>query len=140
MAAISRLNGAALSLTIDGEEHMAEVSSWELSEEEKDQGTVTFGDASAAQPKLKVTIIQSLAADSLCQKVYDSPGKRNVPFKLAPTGDTTPTRDNPVFDGTLHFPNLRPTLGMEAKAEDGTTDLEFILATIDKKTSAEAEA
>lgn len=139
MAAITRLSGAALSLTIESKEYMAEISSWELSEEEKDQGTVTFGDASASQPILKVTIVQSLAAESLCQKVYDAPGKRNVAFKLAPSGDTTPAADNPVFEGTLHFPNLRPTIGMEAKAEDGTTDIEFVVADIAKKTSVGGE-
>ena len=136
---VSRLSGAALPLTIDGSEYKAEITSWELSEEEKDSKIVTFGDASAAQAKLKVGFVQSLAAESLHQKVYDNPGKRDVPFKLAPSGNTTPAANNPVFEGTLHFPKLRPTISMEAKSDGGTADIEFTIAAMTKNTGTARE-
>lgn len=121
----TRLNGSTLSLEVDGKEYNTDVSEWELSEEEKDGGTVTFADAAngtTGQLKLSVTAIQSLDVDSLHQVVMDNPGKRNVAFKLAPAGAD---KASPYFEGKLDFPKMRPNMGLAAGDNDATTEMEF---------------
>lgn len=135
-ASFKNLTGAALSLTVDGQEYNGQISSYQLFEEEKDKGLVTFTAQSGAQAKLKVALVQSLESKSLHQILFDNPGRKNVSFILAPSGDTTPAPDNPIFEGTLHFPLLRPQIGMEAKSEGETVEVEFIIADYKKKTSA----
>ncbi|ALD74580.1 hypothetical protein [Trueperella pyogenes] len=131
----TRLTGAALSLMIEEKEYMADISSWKLGEEEKDQGTRTFGDQiGGGQSKLTVETIQSLAATSLHQVVWDNPGKTGVAFTLAPAGNKKATAEQPHYTGKLNFPKLRPEIGLEAGAEDATSSIEFIVTEI-KKTS-----
>lgn len=131
-----RLNGLSLSLTIDSKEHMSDIASYTITDEERDEGTRTFGDGAAGgQPKLTVETIQSLAAESLHQIVWDHPGRTDVPFKLAPAGNKAATAEEPHFTGTLDFPTLRPELGMEAGARDATTSIEFTIQTIEKVTA-----
>lgn len=134
--ASKRLNGSALSLTIDSKEHMADIASYTITDEERDEGTRTFGDgAGGGQAKLTVETIQSLAAESLHQIVWDNPGRTDVAFKLAPAGNKSPSTAEPHFTGTLDFPALRPELGLEAGAKDGTTQIEFTIQTIKKVTA-----
>ncbi|MCI7551647.1 MAG: hypothetical protein PUK40_02130 [Actinomycetaceae bacterium] len=139
--AFNRLTGHSLIIKLDGKEYAAEVASYELYDDEKDAGTVTFGDpGGGVQPMLKVSFVQSLSAQSLHQTVFDNPGKRDVPFVLAPSGNETPGADNPIFTGLLNFPVLRPTISSEAQAEDSTADIEFTISTLEKKTSGEASS
>lgn len=138
---VTRLTGHSLSISLDSKEYSAEVASYELYDDEKDSGTVTFGDpGGGVQPMLKVSLIQSLSAQSLHQTIYDNPGKRDVPFVLAPSGNTTPSADNPIFKGSLHFPLLRPTISSEAQAEDSTVEIEFTIASVTKVTAPGEES
>ncbi|VDG76912.1 Uncharacterised protein [Actinobaculum suis] len=128
MAARNRLTGSTLSLIIDGNEYKQDVSEYEYSEDEKDSGTLTFADAAAgaiASGKLKVTMIQSLDTDSLHQVMMEHPGKRAVPFTLAPLGNSSPSPTQPHFTGTVDFPRTRPSLGLAAGDDDATTEVEL---------------
>ncbi|XCB30285.1 hypothetical protein RQN30_02305 [Arcanobacterium hippocoleae] len=135
MAAIARLTGASLSFKLDSQEYMAEISSWELSEEEADKDIQTFADESSAKQKLKIAFLQSLQATSLHQVLFDNPGRKNVQFKLIPSGNIELSTDNPAYQGTLNFPKLRPTVSAEAKSEGSTTEVEFDIVTFQKVTS-----
>lgn len=132
----TRLNGSSLSLMIDSKEHMADIASYSITEEKRDEGTRTFGDgAGGGQAKLTVETIQSLDSSSLHQIVWDNPGRTGVAFKLAPAGNKSASTSAPHFTGTLDFPNLRPEIGLEAGARDATASIEFTIQTIKKVTA-----
>lgn len=135
----NRLNGYGLSLIIDGQEYNMDTNSWEITEEEKDAGTLTFADAAAGstgQVMLNTTVVQSLDADSLHQIVSDNVGKRNVPFTLAPAANSEPSPSEPHFTGMLNFPKLRPSFGIEAGEEDATTEIAFTCTEFKKLTGS----
>lgn len=138
--AIQRLRGSKLVLKIDNVDYAAEISEWKFPKEEtKDAGTKTFGDVmkgSVGKATLEVTIVQSTSAEALLMKVFDNPGKDNVPFVLAPHANDTPTVDEPHWIGTLAFPKLRPAIGIKAGDDDSTTEIEFTIRTREKKTQA----
>lgn len=122
---VARLNGYALSLKLDGTEYMAEISEWKKTDSEKDSGTVTFDNKGGVNETISVTIIQSLDAAALMMQVYNNPGKRDVPFTLAPAGNEDATQNQPHITGKLNFPKLRPEMGQKAGEKDGTTEISF---------------
>ena len=95
--AIQRLRGSKLVLKIDNVDYAAEISEWKFPKEEmKDVETKTFGDImkdSVGKATLEVTIVQSTSAEALLMKVFDNPGKGNVPFVLAPHANDTTRRN-----------------------------------------------
>ncbi|MDY5127463.1 MULTISPECIES: hypothetical protein [unclassified Actinotignum] len=123
--AATRLSGSALYLTVEGVDYASEISSWEYSEDEKESGTVTFGDSTSAAGKLKVVFVQSIESASLHQVIMDHPGKRNVAFVLAPAGNKTPSAEQPHWTGKVAFPKTRPTMGLAAGDVDATSEVEF---------------
>ncbi|MCI7688944.1 hypothetical protein [Trueperella pyogenes] len=134
----TRISGKTLSLKVDGTEYAAEIAEYELSDNEKDGGTVTFKaaeDGSGVAQTLKVTFVQSLDASSLHQAIYDHPGKTGVPFLIAPFGNAEASPSQPHITGTCDFPRLRPKLGLKAGDIDATAEVELAVSSSKKITS-----
>lgn len=93
----------------------ADLTSYELYNDEADADVTTFEDAAsggARQHKLKLNAIQSLATASFWRHVWENSGDE-VPFTLAPFGNEEPTEEQPHFIGTVTI-GPKPTLGGEA--------------------------
>lgn len=110
----TRIKGNKLKLTIGspGQDYWADVTEYELFNDEADADVTTFEDAAnggARDHKLKLVGIQSLDVNSLWGLVWDSTGE-DVAVTLAPFGNETPTTAQPhfVFTATV---GPKPTLG-----------------------------
>ena len=138
MVARKRITGSTLSLKIGDVEYNADVSEYNISEDDKDSGTLTFADAAGGKSgalKLSVTFVQSLDAQSLHQQLMDNPGRADVSFVLAPYGNAKASAEAPHFTGKIRFPRNRPDLGIKAGDEDNTSEAEFSISEWKKVTA-----
>lgn len=123
----ARLKGNKLALEIDGTDYWAEITSYTLTREDSDDDVVTFKDASEGQTqdeKLQITAVQSTDSDSFWRLVWDQVGE-DLPFKIAPHGNETPTANQPHLIGTVNIPK-RPDLGGDAgRNNTHTFEVEF---------------
>lgn len=124
---VTRLKGNKLAIEIDGEDYWSQVTSWLLTREDSDDDVVTFKDASEGETQdevLQITAVQSTDTASFWRMVWDNVGEE-VPFKIAPHGNETPTTAQPHFTGTLEIPR-RPDVGGEAgRNNTHTFEVEF---------------
>lgn len=114
--ASSRIKGTRLSIRIDDTEYKGDVTSYEFTHEDADEGLVTFGDAESGDTFdwfMSLGLVQSTDPDSLFMKFWENAGTRDVPFTLAPHGNETPSAAQPHLEGTLTLP-LPETFGGEA--------------------------
>lgn len=112
----NRIKGKALRLTLDGEDHWADLTACRIDNEEADDDTVTFQDAAqeggARQWFMEITAIQSTDPTSFWSLVWDSSGTK-VPYVYAPHGNETPSPTQPHFVGVLEI-GPPPAIGGEA--------------------------
>lgn len=130
MSGSTRIKGNKLKFElgagVDKKDHWADITAYELFNDEADQDVTTFADAAeggARQHKLKLTSIQSLDLASFWRMVWESTGT-DVPFTLAPFGNTAPTEAQPHFIGTVTV-GPKPTLGGEAGNSAFTFEVEW---------------
>lgn len=101
----------------------ADTTSAVLDNEDADEDTVTFKDASepggAVTEYLEIAGIQSTDTESFWTWLWDHAGDE-VPFTYAPHGNETPTANQPHFIGTVRI-GPRPTLGGEAGRDNTYT-------------------
>lgn len=122
----------SLKLGTPGTEFAADLTTWEISNDDADSDVTTFEDAadgSGRQEKLTGTAIQSTAAASFWRYVWENRGLKNVPFTVAPHGNAVPTVAEPHFVGFLAI-GARPTIGMEANTSAtsaSTFEFEFLI-------------
>lgn len=124
----NRITGTKLKLTLGtpGTDYWADLTAYTLDNEEADADVTTFEDASnggAVQHKLAGTAIQSTDAASFWMYVWENTGQE-VPYTLAPHGNTVPTVAQPHFAGTVTI-GKKPTLGGEAGTAPYTFDFEW---------------
>jgi hypothetical protein len=118
----TRIKGAALKLTIGTTDYWADVTAVTLNNEEADAGVTTFEDASlggARQFYLEGTAIQSTASSSFWNYLWENTGDI-VAYVYAPHGNTTPSTNEPHFEGTVKVPS-KPSIGGEAGATNEYT-------------------
>lgn len=130
MAGSTRIKGNKLMLKLgsgaDEKDYWADLTAYELYNEEADADVTTFADASeggARQHKLKITSIQSLDVASFWRMVWENTGQ-DVPFTLAPFGNVVPSDTQPHFAGTVTI-GPKPTLGGEAGNSAFTTEVDW---------------
>lgn len=117
MSGSTRIRGTKLALTLGspGEDFWADISKYELNNQDADSDIVTFKDANeggAVEYRLTGSAIQSTDKESFWSYVWDNTGEE-VPFTLAPHGNTTPSEAQPHFVGTVKI-GRKPALGGEA--------------------------
>lgn len=118
-----RIYGAALILTIDGDDVAADITSYNLKHEAADTDNLTFAEAAAGggdAAKLAITAIQSTETASFWRLVWTNAGRKAIPFKLAPHGNTTAEADKPHLSGTVDI-GMRPALGGDADPKKSFT-------------------
>lgn len=130
MAGSTRIKGNKLMLKlgtgVGAKDYWADVTAYELYNDEADADVTTFADASeggARQHKLKISAIQSLEAASFWRMVWDGSGT-DVPFTLAPFGNAAASVTQPHFTGTVTI-GPKPSLGGEAGNGAFTFEVEW---------------
>lgn len=128
MAGSTRIRGTKLALTLGtpGVDFWADLTKWELSNEEADSDVTTFADAAeggAEQWKLKLSAIQSTQTASFWAFVWDHAGEE-VAFTVAPHGNTSPSIEQPHFIGQVRI-GRKPSIGGEAGTGAYTFDVEW---------------
>lgn len=99
---MARITGRLLTLTVDGEDKASEVSRAIVTSGEADSDFISFADAAAGggrEYKLALTMAQDTGAGSLWTEIFDNVGDQ-VPFTIAPHGNTTPSVEEPHYEGT----------------------------------------
>lgn len=117
-----RIYGSKLGLTIAGQDYYADIAKYSLEPSTSDKDVVTFADAasgSTAAWSLKGSAIQSTAAGSFWQKVWDASGT-TVPFILAPHGNREASTTQPHFTGQVKI-GVKPPISSEAGDTKGAT-------------------
>lgn len=92
-----------LTLTIDGDDVTAEVSSATITSKEAKSDFVSFADAAAGGSReygLKLKFIQDAANSSLWNQVWAAAGT-DVAVSVCPYGNSVPTATEPHFEGTV---------------------------------------
>ena len=99
---MSRISGALMSLTIDGDDYSDQVSTCEITEEAADSEFLSMDDAAnggSRLAKLHLVFAQDLSADTLLRQVIENSGDE-VPFVFAPYRNETPSTSQPHVIGT----------------------------------------
>lgn len=105
-----------LTLGTPGTDQSADIISWSIENEEADSDVVTFEDAAsggARQFFLRGSAIQSTDTTAFWRYVWENTGEAEVPYTIAPHGNTAPSATEPHFVGTLTI-GPKPTIGGEA--------------------------
>lgn len=128
MAGSTRIKGTKLALTLGtpGVDYWADITQYELNNDEADSDVTTFEDAAgggARQYKLTGTAIQSTDLASFWRYVWENTGEE-VPFTLAPHGNTVATAAQPHFVGLVTI-GPKPTIGGEAGTGAFTFEFEW---------------
>lgn len=101
---MAALGTRLLKLEIDGDEVTAQVSRVAISTGDADQDTITFADAAAGgarQYTLALTAVQDTApSGTVWNKVWSAAGT-DVDVVVMPHGNTTPSAQQPHFEGTV---------------------------------------
>jgi hypothetical protein len=138
MPSSTRVTGAKLFLRFGTTDHAADISAYELTNDEADQSVVTFADAAEGgkrQYKLSGTAIQSTDTNSFWSYAWANTGA-TVAFALAPHGNSSATASQPHFTGTVKI-GPKPSIGGEAGASnDFTFDFEWDVVGTPTKTPA----
>lgn len=111
----TRLKGSALSLTLDGVDYWADVTSASLTNIAIGEPLRNWAGNPISMPVryfLKGAAVQSLDTDSLWRFVWAHRGQV-IPFRYAPMGNQTPAPESPHFVGMVKV-GLPPTIGGDA--------------------------
>lgn len=126
----TRIKGTKLKLdlgtTPGPKDYWADLTAYKLAGSDADKDVTTFEDAMGGGGKaykLSGTGVQSTDETSFWSFVYDNVGAE-VPFTLAPHGNTEPSKAKPHFTGTVKI-GVRPDLGGEAGEGAFTFDFEW---------------
>lgn len=116
----SRIFANKLKLTVDGTDYWADLSSVVLASEPASTDQTTFAEAAAGGAVdwyITVSGIVSLDANSFWRTMWNNAGDE-VPFEIAPFGNTTATSTQPIFEGTCRIPAQGSfPMGGEASAD-----------------------
>ena len=128
MTGSTRIKGTKLALLLGspGTDYWADIIQWELGNEDADSDVTTFADAAeggAVQHKIKGSAIQSTDTAAFWMYVWENTGEE-VPFTLAPHGNTIPTRAQPHFVGTVKI-GRKPKIGGAAGRGAFTFEFEW---------------
>lgn len=128
MAGSTRIKGTKLALTLGtpGVDVWADITSYSLEPKEADSDTTTFEDASkggGVDWLLKLSGIQSTDAESFWMMCWEQSGEE-VPFTLAPHGNTVASATQPHFVGTVTI-GMKPKIGGDAGTGAFTFDVEW---------------
>lgn len=139
MAGSTRIKGTKLKFLLGspGTDHWADLTAYELFNDEAEADVTTFADAAAGgarQHKVKGTAIQSTDTTSLWGFVWENTGEE-VPLTLAPHGNEVPTASQPHFLTTATI-GPKPTLGGEAGPGAFTFEFEWNCTEPVKETGA----
>jgi hypothetical protein len=119
-----------ITLGAPGVDHSADVTTWNIENDEADADVVTFEDAAEGGGRqffLRGTAVQSTQSAAFWRYVWENSGEEGVPYTIAPHGNAAPTADEPHFVGTLTI-GPKPTIGAEAstsRTSASTFDFEF---------------
>lgn len=127
----NRIHGTKLMLRLGtpARDHWADITSWNLYNEEADSDVTTFADAAgggARQWKLDLSAIQSTDTESFWSYVWANSGE-TVVFAVAPHGNSTATAAQPHFTGSLKIgpqPNIGGEAGTGAFTFDSTHEVQ----------------
>lgn len=100
---MAALGTRKLTLTIDGDDVTAEVSSASVEASDASSDFVSFADAAAGGSReysLKLTFVQDPTTGSLWDKVFTAAGTE-VPVVLHPAGGSAPSPSTPEFHGVV---------------------------------------
>lgn len=99
---MSAIGTRLLTLTIDGDDATAEVSTCKIVSAETDSDFVSFADAAAGggrEYSLALTFVQDLATGALFDQLWSHAGDE-VPFVINPYGNAVATAAQPHISGT----------------------------------------
>lgn len=99
---MSAIGTRLLTLTVDGTEYAAQVSTCVIKAKETDSDFVSFADAAAGggrEYSLALTFVQDGAVGSLWDQVWSHAGEE-VPFLVRPYGNAAATATQPHWSGT----------------------------------------
>jgi len=125
MTGSTRIKGNKLALSFGGTEYWADVSKYEIDNEEAASDVTTFADAAeggARQFFMNLAAIQSLMVGSFWRYAWENTGEI-VAYRVAPHGNAVATPDQPHFTGTVKI-GPKPKVGGEA-----STDGDFVFET-----------
>ena len=130
MAGSTRIKGTKLAFKLGtpAKDHWADITNYELFNDEAESDVTTFADAAqggARQHKLKGTAIQSTETASFWRYVWENSGV-DVPFTLAPHGNDVPTASQPHFIGTVTI-GSKPSIGGDAGTGAFTFEFEWLV-------------
>jgi hypothetical protein len=94
---MTALGTRLLQVSVGGTDYTAEVSKVVITSGESDSDFVTFADAAAGggrEYRLEFTAVQDLAADTLWDQVFSTPGEA-VAILIKPLGNASPTTAAP---------------------------------------------
>lgn len=127
-----QLGKRSLTLTIDGDDVTAEVSSASIDAKAAEAGFISFANAAAGGSReysLKLTYVQDPSTASLWDKVWTASGT-DVVAVIKPAGGVAPDATHPVFTGTVTITEPDGTiLGGEASinaTERFVTEVEWV--------------
>lgn len=108
MAVSTRIKATNIKFTIDATEYSCDANMIELSLSDAPGGQRTFCEVQTLQEwRLSIQGIASGDSASLYQLLFANYGTQ-VPFKVAPLGNTTATASQPIYEGTVIFDTLPP--------------------------------
>ena len=124
----TRIKGTKLALKLGTPpvDYWADLTSYSLEPKEADSDTTTFEDASkggGVDWLLKGTAVQSTDTASFWMLAWSKSGTE-VPFTIAPHGNTAPSTTQPHFAGTVKI-GMKPKLGGDAGTAAFTFDIEW---------------
>jgi hypothetical protein len=116
---MGRLNARSLTVTIDGTDYTAEVTSAKITQEDAPSGEVSFDEAAAGGSKVYKLVIkgfQDPSADSLWDLMWTDAGT-TVPVVLHPAGGATVDATHPKFTGSAIVAMPSDIIGGDASAD-----------------------
>jgi len=137
MPGSNRIKGTKLMLKLGATDHWADITAYNLTNEEADSDVTTFADAAAGgsrQFKLSGTAVQSTDTTSFWSYVWANTGQ-TVGFTLSPHGNSSATAAQPLFTGNVKI-GAKPPIGGEAGVNSFTFDFEWDLVGDPVKTPA----
>jgi hypothetical protein len=129
---MAALGKRSLTLTIDGTERAAEVSSAEITSQAADSGFISFANAAtggAREYRLKLTFVQDPSVNSLWDELWSNAGT-TIPCVLHPAGGVAADATHPAFTMSVVISEPDGTMlggeASESASERWTTEVEWV--------------
>lgn len=123
---MARIKGNKLTIAFDSDDYSAHLKSLKLTQGEADSDFTSFADAAAGgsyEWTMTGSAAQDTDSDSFWSMVWDNTGAE-LPFIVAPHGNTTPTAAQPHFTGTVKI-GVKPPIGGDAGEDVFEFDIEW---------------